>query len=522
MDWGVTVTLPEFKNESLTDFSRPEERTAFETALARVESQLGAEYPLVIDGQSRTTGEWIDSLNPSHHGEVVGRVAKAGTAEAEEARDAAERAFVHWSRVPGAERARVGLRAAAILRRRRHELSALMVLEVGKNWIEADADTAEAIDFLEYYARHAMRLDEPQPVTPAIHAESELRYLPMGVGLAISPWNFPLAIAMGLVSSAVLTGNTVVLKPSSLTPIIAARIVEVFEEAGLPDGVLNFVPGPGNSVGDYLVAHPRVRFVNFTGSREVGVHIYGAAARVPAGQIWLKRVIAEMGGKNAIIVDSSGDVDLAVPNIVASAFGFQGQKCSACSRVIADASVYEEVVERVAQGAEALRVGPAKDFATNVGPLADASQFRKVTEYIRTGRQQGRLVAGGEADDSVGYFVHPTVFADVPPDASLMQEEIFGPVVGITKAQDFEEALAIANGAEYGLTGGVFARDPDKLTRARAEFQVGNLYLNRKITGALVGVEPFGGFKMSGTDAKAGGPDYLKYFLEAKVISERM
>ncbi|HZT08801.1 MAG TPA: L-glutamate gamma-semialdehyde dehydrogenase [Chloroflexota bacterium] len=516
------MTLPPFTNQPLTDFSNPQERDGFERAIALVEAEHARERPLVIGGAPRMTGSWIESRDPSDHQRIVGRVAKASTHDAEDAVRAAEGAYPGWSRTPAIERAALGLRAASIMRRRRHELSATMVLEVGKTWPEADADTAEAIDFLEYYAREALALDGAHPVIPIKGTASDLRYVPIGVGVAIPPWNFPLAIAMGLVSSAILTGNTVIFKPSSLAPVVGAKIVEVLDEAGAPPGVVNFVPGPGDSVGDFLVAHPRVRFINFTGSRDVGVRISSVAGRIGDGQLWIKRVIAEMGGKNAIIVDPSGDLDLAVSGILASAFGFQGQKCSACSRVIADGSVYDEVVARVASGAEALRVGPAKEIESDMGPVADGSQFRKIAGYIEAGRGEGRLVAGGERDDSIGYFIHPTVFADVPPTASIMQEEIFGPVVAITKSRDFVDALAIANGTQYGLTGGVFARDPAKLDLARREFHVGNLYFNRKITGALVGVEPFGGFKLSGTDAKAGGPDYLKYFLEAKVISERL
>jgi 1-pyrroline-5-carboxylate dehydrogenase len=516
------MTTTPFVNEPNTDFTDPTQRKAFTDALARCEGRLGSEYPLVIGGQRVTTGNWIESRNPSQHDQIVGRVAKAGAAEAERAVDAARAAFVSWAQVPADERARIGLRAAAIMRGRRHDLSATMVLEVGKNWVEADADTAEAIDFLEFYGRHAERLGRPQPLTPMRGTYNELRYLPLGVGVAIPPWNFPLAIATGLVASAVVTGNTVVFKPSSVAPVIGAAIVEVLEEAGVPPGVVNFLPGPGEAVGDYLVGHPQVRFINFTGSRDVGVHIYELAARVAPGQRWLKRVVAEMGGKDAIIVHASADVDQAVAGITASAFGFQGQKCSACSRVIADATLYDRVVEGVAAGAEKLRLGPAKLSETEVGPVVDAAQFRKVNEYLEIGRGEGRLAAGGEADDSVGYFVHPTVFADADPQCRIMQEEIFGPVLAITRARDYDHALAIANGTPYGLTGGVFAQDPAALVRARREFHVGNLYLNRKITGALVGVEPFGGFDMSGTNAKAGGEDYLKFFLQSKVVSERV
>lgn len=518
----VRVSLADFTNEPLTDLSQPDQRRAFETALARAESELGREYPLILGDERVTTGDWIESINPSRHDEVVGRVASANAAMAERALNAAERAFDEWSRLPGRERAALGLRAAEAMRRRRHELSATMVLEIGKTWAEADADTAEAIDFLDFYAREAARVDGPHDLVAHAGTDSHLVYVPLGVGVIIPPWNFPLAIATGMVAGPVLAGNTVAFKPSSLTPVVAAKLMEVLEEAGFPEGVVNFLPGPGDSVGEYLVAHPSVRFVSFTGSKDVGIHINEVAARVQSGQRWLKRVIAEMGGKNAIIVDASADVGQAVEGIIPSAFGFQGQKCSACSRVIADASLYEDLVEQVARRAEKLRVGAARVFETDVGPLADRSQFNKVSEYVEVGRREARLVAGGETDDSVGFFVHPTVFADAPPDARIMQEEIFGPVVAITPARDFDEALAIANGTVYGLTGGVYARDAAKLARARREFHVGNLYFNRKITGALVGVEPFGGFHMSGTDAKAGGSDYLKLFLQAKVISERI
>lgn len=516
------MTTTPFVNEPLTDFSDPGPRAAFEGAILRCEARFGQDYPLVIGGERITTGQWIESRNPSQHDQVVGRVAKAGTAEGARAVEAARAAFRLWSQVPADERARVGLRAAAIMRRRRHELSALIVLEVGKNWVEADADTAEAIDFLEFYARQAERLGAPQPLTRIRGTDNELRYLPLGVGVAISPWNFPLAIATGLVASAILAGNTVVFKPASAAPVTGAVLVEVLEQAGLPQGVVNFVPGAGDVVGEALVQHPEVRFVNFTGSREVGVRLYELAARVAPGQRWLKRAVAEMGGKNAVIVHASADLDEAIAGITASAFGYQGQKCSACSRVIAEAPIYETVVERMVARAEKLRLGPAKLYETEVGPVIDPAQFRKVSEYIAIGRGEGRLVAGGETDDSVGYFISPTIFADVEPDRRIMQEEIFGPVVAVSPARDFDHALAIANGTVYGLTGGVYARDPLVLERARREFHVGNLYFNRKITGALVGVEPFGGFNMSGTNAKAGGEEYLKLFLQQKVISERV
>jgi 1-pyrroline-5-carboxylate dehydrogenase len=410
---------------------------------------------------------------------------------------------------------------AAALRRRKHEFSATMVYEVAKTWAEADADTAEAIDFLEYYGREMVRLAQPVSLPYVAGEENEQRYEPLGVGVLIPPWNFPLAILVGMTASAIVTGNTVVLKPASLAPVVAARFMEVLAEAGLPPGVVNFVPGPGDVVGDRLVEHPRTRFVSFTGSQAVGVHIYERAARVAPGQRWLKRVVAEMGGKNAIVVDTSADLDAAVEGIVASAFGFQGQKCSACSRVVALDGVHDALLEEVAARTWDLRVGPAADPATNVAAVVDRGQHEKVLDYVGIGRGEGRLVCGGEPGDPAGYYVQPTVFADVAPDARIAQEEIFGPVVAFLRAPDYERAIAIANATEYGLTGAVYARDRARLEYARREFHVGNLYLNRKCTGALVGVQPFGGFDMSGTDAKAGGPDHLLQFVQAKVVAER-
>ncbi len=516
------MAVAEFVNEPLTDFSQPQNRQAFAEALERVERESGREWPLVIGGERVTTGSWIVSQNPSSKEQVVGRVARAGRAEAERALAAAECAFASWSRFPAEERARVLLRAAALMRRRKHELSATMVLEVGKTWGEADGDTAEAIDFLEFYAREMIRLGGPQPVTTLRGTDNELVYLPLGVGLAIPPWNFPLAITTGITTSAAVTGNTVILKPASITPIIAAKLVDLLEEAGMPPGVVNFLPGPGGEVGDFLVTHPRTRFISFTGSMEVGIRIWEEAAKVRPGQRWLKRVVAEMGGKDAIIVDDSADLDQAAQGIVASAFGFQGQKCSACSRVIATDRVYDEVVDRAVSLASKLKLGPATDVETNVGPVASADQFAKVMEYIGIGRGEGRVVLGGSGDDSTGYFIQPTVIADAQPTCRVATEEIFGPVLTLMRAPDFDAALRIANDSVYGLTGGVFARDAEKLLKARREFQVGNLYLNRKITGALVGVEPFGGFNMSGTDSKAGGRDYLQLFMQAKVTSEKL
>jgi 1-pyrroline-5-carboxylate dehydrogenase len=513
--------VPEFRNEPVTDFSQPAARQAMESALATVRGEFGREWPLLIGGERVTTAAWIESRDPCLKDQVVGRVAKAGQAEAERAIEAAQEAFPTWSRWQPAERARLLFRAAALLRRQKHLFSATMVYEAGKTWPEADADTAEAIDFLEFYAREALRLAEPQPLTPVAGEHNELVYLPLGVGLVIPPWNFPLAIAFGMTAAAIVTGNTVLLKPASLTPIIAARFVDLLEQAGLPAGVVNFVPGSGGEIGDYLVAHPRTRFVSFTGSREVGTHLYALAAQVQPGQRWLKRVVAEMGGKDAIVVDETADLDAAADGIVTSAYGYQGQRCSAASRAIVLGSVYQDVLARVAQRTEALRVGTAADPASQVAAVIDESQYRKVLEYVDLGKQEGRLVVGGEPLGDDGWFIQPTVVADVPEDGRLAQEEIFGPLLSVIRARDYDHALQVANNTEYGLTGGVYSHDQRHLEQARAEFQVGNLYFNRKITGALVGAQPFGGFNMSGTDSKAGGRDYLQLFLQAKVTVER-
>ncbi len=514
--------VPEFVNEPLTDFAKStSDRQAMETALRQVKGEFDRDWPLVIGGQRLTTSAWIQSHNPCHKHQVVGRTAKAGQAEAERALDAAWNAFVDWSKWQPADRARLLLTAAALLRRRKHMFSATMVYEAGKTWPEADGDTAEAIDFLEYYAREAVRLATP-PALPRLAGEdNELMYLPMGVGVVIPPWNFPLAITLGMTAAAIVTGNTAILKPASLTPIIAARAVELLEDAGMPPGVVNFLPGSGGEIGDFLVAHPRTRFVSFTGSREVGTHIYALAAQVQPGQRWLKRVVAEMGGKDAIIVDDTADLDAAADGITTSAYGFQGQKCSAASRAIVLDPVYPDVLGRVASRAEALRQGRAEDPSSQIAAVIDESQFNKVLSYIEIGQREGRLVVGGEPDGADGWYIQPTVVADLAEDARLAQEEVFGPVLAFIRARDYAHALAIANATEYGLTGGVYSRDRRRLEQARAEFQVGNLYFNRKITGAMVGAQPFGGFDMSGTDSKAGGPDYLSLFQQAKVVVEQ-
>lgn len=515
--------LMPFQNEPLSNFSDPAVRAAFEATLSKVQAQAGAEYPLIIGGRRVMTQDAIKSINPSHPEQVLGVVGKANRDLAEETMQVALAAYEDWSRTDPMARARILLRAAAIIRRRKHEFSATMVLEIGKTWPEADADVAESIDFLEFYAREMMRLNEEPYHTPYPGEENSAYYRPLGVGVVIPPWNFPAAICIGMSSAAVVSGNTVILKPASITPIIAARYVAAMEEAGLPPGVLNFLPGPGGSVGDYLVAHPQTRFISFTGSKEVGIHIYETAARVQPGQKWLKRVVAEMGGKDGLVVDSGVDVEEAAAHAITSAFGFQGQKCSACSRVIAHQDIYDELAARLKERAEALVVADPIRYGVNMGPVADASAFKSITEYIEVGRSEGRLLTGGgpAPEAGEGYYIKPTIYVDVDPKARIGQEEIFGPVVAVHKARDFHDAIAIANDTEFGLTGGVISRNRAHLEYARREFRVGNLYFNRKITGALVDVQPFGGFNMSGTDSKAGGRDYLLLHMQMQSVTER-
>ncbi|EPR28921.1 L-glutamate gamma-semialdehyde dehydrogenase [Geobacillus sp. WSUCF1] len=509
-----------YRHEPLTDFTVEANREAFLAALKKVESELGRDYPLVIGGERVMTEDKIISINPANKTEVIGRVAKANKELAERAMKTADEAFRTWSRTSPEARADILFRAAAIVRRRKHEFSAWLVKEAGKPWREADADTAEAIDFMEYYGRQMLKLKDGIPVESRPGETNRFFYIPLGVGVVISPWNFPFAIMAGTTVASLVTGNTVLLKPASATPVVAYKFVEVLEEAGLPAGVLNYIPGSGAEVGDYLVDHPRTRFISFTGSRDVGIRIYERAAKVHPGQIWLKRVIAEMGGKDGIIVDKEADLELAAQSIVASAFGYSGQKCSACSRAIIVEDVYDQVLNRVVELTKQLNVGDPAEQATFMGPVIDQGAYNKIMEYIEIGKQEGRLMTGGEGDDSKGFFIQPTVFADVDPNARIMQEEIFGPVVAFAKARDFDHALEIANNTEYGLTGAVISRNRANLEKARHEFHVGNLYFNRGCTGAIVGYQPFGGFNMSGTDSKAGGPDYLILHMQAKTVSE--
>jgi 1-pyrroline-5-carboxylate dehydrogenase len=516
------MSLADFRNEPFTDFSNPENAAAMERALAEVKAQLGRSYPLIIDGEKISTDKTIASINPANPSEVVGYAACASAEQAARAIELANQRFESWRKTPADQRADFLFKAAEEMRRRKFELSAWIIYEVSKNWAEADADVAEAIDFCVFYAHEMLRLAEPQPVHQLPGEHSELHYVPLGAGVAIPPWNFPLAITAGLVVAPLVAGNTVVLKPSPRSPVIAAKLMEVLETVGVPAGVVNFVTGEDAVIGDLLVDHPKTRFIGFTGSKEIGVRINERAAKVQPGQKWLKRTVLEMGGKDTTVVDETADLDAAAQGIVAAAFGFQGQKCSACSRVVAVAPIYDKLLEKVVERARTLSVGDPSKPDTAIGAVIDNRSIEKIRHYLELGKQEGRLLLGGEPQSESGYFVPPTIFADVAPDARLSQEEVFGPVLAFVKADDFEQAMEIANNTEYGLTGGLFSADEQRLERAREDFHVGNLYLNRKITGAMVGVHPFGGFNMSGTDSKTGGPDYLLLYLQGKSIARKV
>ena len=523
----TTVTKPPqeaapFVNERVKDFSDPADAAAMVAALATVRESFGKTYPLVIGGRKIETEKKIRSLNPANPTEVIGTTSSASKEQAKEAIAQAAGAFESWRRLTLAERAAYVFKAAELLRARRYEYDALLVYEVGKSWAEADGDIAESIDFLEFYAREALRYAQPQPVVPLAGEQNELVYIPLGVGAVIPPWNFAGAIMMGMTAAAIVSGNTVVLKPSSDAAVIAAWFVDLMDEIGLPPGVVNFVPGSGSEIGDVIVTDPRIRFISFTGSKEVGLHINELAAKPQPGQKWIKRVVAEMGGKDSIVVAADADIDAAVEGVAVSAFGFQGQKCSACSRAIVEASVYNEFLDKLQRRVGSITVGDPSDRANYMGPVVNEAALKSIMRYIEQGQTEGRLLTGGKRTGDGGYFIEPTVIADVAPDATIAQEEIFGPVLAVIKARDFEDALAIANNTEFGLTGSLYTTDEKKIARAREDFFVGNLYFNRKSTGAMVGVHPFGGFNMSGTDSKAGGREYLLLFMQAKSMSRKV
>jgi 1-pyrroline-5-carboxylate dehydrogenase len=519
----ASVLSTPFVNEAFVDFTTAENKRAMEAALAVVENELGREYDLIIGGKRLRTAGKIVSINPALPAQVIGIHQKAGTEHVEEAMQAAQTAFVSWSKTSAAERAGLLFRAAELIRERKFEFCAWLTYEVGKNWAEADADVGETIDFLEFYGREALRLDGVKTPIQLPGERNQLRYVPLGVGAVIPPWNFPFAIMAGMTAAAIVCGNTVILKPSVDSPTIAAKFVELLEQVGLPDGVVNFCPGEGREFGSAVVAHPKTRFIAFTGSKAVGLEIHERAAKTMPGQIFIKRTILEMGGKDSIIVEADCDLDAAVEGVALSAFGFNGQKCSACSRAIVDESIYDIFCDRLQARVEKMKTGSAvENFYT--GPVISEKSFRKVLDYLKIGKSEGRVLNGGDAieTESGGYYIAPTVIADVAPTARISLEEIFGPVLAVIKSRGFDDALAIANNTEYGLTGALYSSSREKLERARDEFQVGNLYFNRKCTGAMVGAHPFGGFNMSGTDSKAGGPDYLLLFTQAKSIAEKI
>jgi 1-pyrroline-5-carboxylate dehydrogenase len=518
------AALPEYSPTTYLDYSKSEHRASYEKAIADIRSTAGQEYPLVIGGQRLKGSKTFDSTNPSKPSEVLGRFQSGTKEQAAQAVEVAFETFKSWSRVPAAERAAYLIEAAKRMKERRNHFSAWMTLEIGKSWNEADADTAEAIDFMEFYAREMLRYDAPQPVHQMPGEKDTVVYLPLGVGAVIPPWNFPLAICVGMATAAIVTGNTVVLKPASDTPGIAWQFFALMEEIGLPAGVLNFLSGDGGTVGDQIVRHPKTRFVSFTGSKDVGIGINKLAADVQPGQKWLKRVVAEMGGKDGIVIDDEADLDAAALGVAQSAFGFGGQKCSACSRAIVVDSVHDAFVSKLTAAiGKLVNQGDPAQYGTYLGPVASERAMNTILKYIEIGKSEGKLLTGGgRLSGEAGWFVQPTVFDDIAPTARLAQEEIFGPVLAIIRAKDYDDALKIANNTEFGLTGAVYSKNPAKIARARDEFFVGNLYLNRKCTGAMVGCHPFGGFNMSGTDSKAGGRDYLLLFLQAKSIAEKI
>ncbi len=522
---AIAIRTPKgpFHNEPFLDFGQEETARAMREALTRVGDQLGQEYDLVIGGRRIRTEGKIRSLNPSKPAQVVGVHQKAGAEHADVAMQAALDAFERWRNVPVEERVSLLLGTAELLRERKLDFCAWLTYEVGKNWGEADADVGETIDFLEFYAREALRLAAATTPIQYPGERNELLYIPLGVAAVIPPWNFPLAIMAGMTAAAIVTGNTVILKPSSDSPTIAARFFDLLEEAGMPPGVVNFCPGSGATFGNAIVEHPKTRFIAFTGSKEVGLDIHARAAQHRPGQIWIKRTILEMGGKDSIIVEADCELDAAVQGVLQSAFGFSGQKCSACSRAIVDDQIYDIFVDRLRERTKLLKVGDPSENAY-IGPVVNQAAHESMLRYIEVGKQEGRLVAGGRAVESRdgGYFIEPTIFCDIAPNARLAQEEIFGPVLAVIRSKNFSHAMEIANNTEFGLTGAIYSHSREKLEMGRRDFHVGNLYFNRKCTGAMVGAHPFGGFNMSGTDSKAGGPDYLYLFTQAKSVAEKV
>jgi 1-pyrroline-5-carboxylate dehydrogenase len=520
----VVTPLEKFANEPMIDWTDPDNQRRMQAAIEKVRSELGREYDLVIGGRRVKTGDIVPSVNPAKPSEVVGLHHQAGPAEVEPAMQAALKAYETWSRTTLEERTQFLFRVGQILQQRKFELEAWLVFEVGKNFAEADGDVAELIDFCHMYAVEALRLAQAKTVVQLPGEHDQFHYVSLGVGAVISPWNFPAAIMGGMTLASVVGGNTVVLKPSGDSPTIAAKFMEILEEAGLPDGVVNYCPGHGSSFGNAIVAHPKTRYIAFTGSKEVGLHINLTAATQQPGQLWIKRTVLEMGGKDSMVVDSDADFDAAVEGTAQAAFGFSGQKCSACSRVIVDERIYDRFLQALKARVEKITVG---DPTANpgMGPVINEKSMKSILGYIEKAISEGgRVITGGgpAKEAGEGYFVQPTVIADVAPKATIAQEEIFGPVLAVIKCKSFEEGIAIANNTEFGLTGAAYTSSPDKIEYAKREFHVGNLYINRKCTGAIVGAHPFGGFNMSGTDSKAGGQDYLLLFTQGKSIGEKI
>jgi len=511
----------EFRNEPHTDFTIARERERMREALRQARANLGRKYPLVINHTAVTTSDWRPSLNPANQQEVVGLAAQAGTAEAEAALAAAKSAQLKWGRTPAAERAAILEKTAALMRRDKAALSAIEVLEAGKNWAEADADVAEAIDFCSFYAAVMRDLGRPQRTQFSPGESNVQHWWPRGVGVVIAPWNFPLAILTGMAAAAVVAGNAIILKPSDQTPVVGARLMELLIEAGLPAGVVNLLTGPGRVVGAHLVGHPEIDLIAFTGSKEVGLRIWESAGRTLPGQRNLKKVVCEMGGKNCMIIDGDADLDEAVVGCISSAFGYQGQKCSALSRAIVLAENYDRFLERLVAAAASTRIGPAEVPGNIIGPVINREAQQRILGIIETGKKEAKLKwQGAVPNDPNACYVPPTIFTDVPASSGLFREEIFGPVLAISKVRSFDEALTMANDSEFALTGGCYSRNPENIARVKAELVCGNLYINRTITGALVERQPFGGFKMSGGGTKAGGREYLQNFLVPRAISE--
>lgn len=515
------MSLHPFKNQNSDNWENTAKNIELQHALASIREQFSTNYPLYINGEKIYTEKKVASYNPSNHEQVLGYVCQSNKNDVEKAISAAEKAFESWRSSSFKDRAMYLLKAAEIMRRRKAELVAWQIYEAGKNYYEADGEILEAIDFLEMYARKAIALGEEQSVNTLPGIENRLEFLSLGVGVVIPPWNFPLAILTGMTASAIVTGNTVLIKPSVVTTIIGYKFMEIMQELDLPVGVVNFVPGSSREIGDFMVGHKDVNFISFTGSKEVGLHIDEIAHTRIKGQRWIKRVVSEMGGKNGIVVDETADLDAAAEAIVTSAFGFQGQKCSAGSRAIIHEQVYDALVEKIVERAATLNVGDAIENP-NLGPVIDETAYERIADYIDVGKEEATLALGGTCDSSVGYYIEPTIFKNATPESRIMKEEIFGPVLAICKVSNFKEGISVYNATEYGLTGALFTKDRERMAYARMHMMCGNLFFNSKCTGAIVGVQPFGGYYMSGTGAKTGTGEYLLNFVQAKTTSEKL